>query len=315
MTPDFPASGPLVAIVGATASGKTSLSLELASRFNGEIVNADSRQVYRYMDIGTAKPTPQERALVRHWLIDVVEPDEEYSLARYQEDAQAALRDIWSRRKTAFLVGGTGQYVWALLEGWQTPRVPPDWKLRRSLEERARREGADSLHRELAGVDPQAAQRVDPRNVRRVIRALEVYRTTGRPISSLQDKLRPAFEALILGIAWPRAELYRRIDERVERMLAAGFVDEVRGLLERGYSPELPSMSGIGYRQICRHLRGEMTLTEAAAEMKTENHRLARMQSAWFRRDDPRIRWVEGGKDLRDEGARLVAGWLSERRR
>ena len=314
MTLDSPVSGPIVAILGATASGKTSLSLKLASRFHGEIVNADSRQVYRYMDIGTAKPTPQERALVRHWLIDVADPDEEYNLARYQEDAQAALSDVWSRGKTAFLVGGTGQYVWALLEGWQVPRVPPDRELRRSLEERAQLEGAESLHRELAEVDAAAARRIDPRNVRRVTRALEVRRVTGRPLSSLQDKLRPAFEALILGIAWPRAELYRRIDERVERMLAAGFVEEVQGLLARGYGPELPSMSSIGYRQVCRHLRGEMTLAEAVAEMKTENHRLARMQSAWFRRDDPRIHWVEGGEGLESEATRLVAGWLNEKR-
>jgi tRNA dimethylallyltransferase len=293
MTPDSPRSDPLVAIVGATASGKTSLSLKLAPAFEGEIVNADSRQVYRHVDIGTAKPTPQEREMVRHWVIDVVDPDEEYGLARSQEDAKDAFRDIWSRGKTAFLVGGTGQYVWALLEGWQVPRVAPDWELRRSLEERARKEGAESLHRELAHVDPQSAQRIDSRNVRRVIRALEVYRATGRPISSFQEKLRPEFEALILGIAWPRAELYRRIDERVEQMLAAGFVDEVRGLLERGYSPELPAMSSIGYRQICGHLLGEMTLAEETEKMKTENHRLARMQATWFRRQDPRIHWLD----------------------
>jgi tRNA dimethylallyltransferase len=311
MTSDTAASGPLVAIVGATASGKTALSLKLARSFGGEIVNADSRQVYRHMDIGTAKPTPEERALVRHCLIDVVDPDEEFSLARYQEEAQAALRDIWSRGETAFLVGGTGQYVWALLEGWRVPRVGPDWGLRRSLEERVGREGAASLHQELAEVDPQAARRIDRRNVRRVIRALEVHRLTGRPISSYQEKLRPEFEALILGITWPRAELYRRIDERVERMLAAGFVDEVKGLLARGYGPDLPSMSSIGYKQMCRHVLGEMTLAEATEKMKTEHHRLARMQATWFRRDDPRIRWLDASKvDLYEEAAGIVESGL-----
>ncbi len=238
--------GPLIAVVGATATGKSALALRLARAFDGEIVGADSRQVYRHLDIGTAKPTAAERAQVRHWLIDVAEPDEEFSLGRYLDLAQQALADIWSRGKRAFLVGGTGQYVWSLLEGWQVPRVGPDWALRRSLEERARREGAGVLHQELATVDPEAAARIDPRNVRRVVRALEVYRLTGRPLSSWQEKLQPEFAALILGIDLPRSELYRRIDERVERMLAAGLVDEVRGLLARGYGPD--AAAHVGHR-------------------------------------------------------------------
>ncbi len=304
------AAGPLIAIVGATATGKSALALRLAQAFDGEIVGADSRQVYRRMDIGTAKPTAEQRAQVPHWLIDVIDPDGEFSLASYQELAQEALAAVWSRGKRAFLVGGTGQYVWSLLEGWQVPRVAPDWELRRSLEERARREGPESLHRELAEVDARAASRIDARNVRRVVRALEVYRLTGRPISSWQERLQPEFEALILGIDWPRRELYRRIDERVEGMLAAGLLDEVRGLLARGYGPELPPLSGIGYRQMCQHLAGEISLAEAAAKMKTETHRLARMQSTWFRRDDPRIRWLAAGGDVYGEAARLVGASL-----
>ena len=299
-------SSPLIAVVGATATGKSALALKLAQAFDGEIISADSRQVYRYMDIGTAKPTAAERAHVRHWLIDVVDPDEEFSLGRYLDLAQEALKDIWSRGKTAFLVGGTGQYVWSLLEGWQVPRVEPDWALRRSLEERALREGIETLHRELTTVDPDAASRIDARNVRRVIRALEVYKLTGRPISSWQEKLQPEFAALILGIELPRPELHRRIDERADDMLARGLVDEVRGLLARGYKPELPPMSGIGYRQVCRHLAGECSLAEAAEKMKTETHRLARMQSAWFRRDDQRIHWLTCDGDVYDKAHRLM---------
>jgi len=302
--------GPLIAVVGATASGKSALALRLARAFDGEIVGADSRQVYRGLDIGTAKPPAAEREQARHWLIDVADPDEEFSLGRYLDLARQALADIWSRGKRAFLVGGTGQYVWSLLEGWQVPRVGPDWALRRSLEERARREGSDALHRELAAVDPEAAARIDPRNVRRVVRALEVHRLTGRPLSSWRERLQPEFAALILGVDLPRSELYRRIDERAERMLAAGLVDEVRGLLARGYGPELPPLSGIGYRQVCQHLAGELSLAEATEKMKTETHRLARMQSTWFRRDDQRIHWLAAGEDLYGEAERLVEASL-----
>jgi tRNA dimethylallyltransferase len=299
-------SSPLIAVVGATAIGKSALALKLAQAFDGEIISTDSRQVYRYMDIGTAKPTAAERAQVRHWLVDVVNPDEEFSLGRYLDLAQEALKDVWSRGKTAFLVGGTGQYVWSLLEGWQVPRVEPDWEFRRSLEERARQEGIETLHGELTTVDPDAASRIDARNVRRVIRALEVYKLTGRPISSWQEKLQPEFAALILGIELPRPELHRRIDERADDMLAGGLVDEVRGLLARGYKPELPPMSGIGYRQVCQHLASECSLAEVAEKMKTETHRLARMQSTWFRRDDQRIHWLTCDGDVYDEAHRLV---------
>jgi tRNA dimethylallyltransferase len=302
--------GPLIAVVGATATGKSALALRLARAFDGEIISADSRQVYRYLDIGTAKPTAAERAQARHRLIDVADPDDEFSLGRYLDLARQALGDIWSRGKRAFLVGGTGQYVWSLLEGWQVPRVGPDWALRRSLEEWARQEGAGVLHQELTAVDPEAAARIDPRNVRRVVRALEVYKLTGRPQTSRQEKLQPEFEALILGIEMPRSELYRRIDKRVERMLAAGLVDEVRGLLARGYGPALPPMSGIGYRQVCQYLAGELSLAEATEKMKTETHRLARMQSTWFRRDDQRIHWLAADGDVYGEAERLIKASL-----
>ena len=306
-----PASGPLIAVVGPTASGKSDLALRLAVAFDGEIVGADSRQVYRHLDIGTAKPTPEQQAQAPHWLIDVVDPSDEFSLRRYLDLAREALTDIWSRGKRPFLVGGSGQYVWGLLEGWQVPRVAPDGELRRSLEERAKREGAETLHRELAAVDADAAARIDARNVRRVVRALEVHALSDSTAASSGGKLQPPFDALILAIDRPRAELYRRIDERVDAMFAAGLVDEVGGLLARGYPPELPSMSGIGYRQVCQCLAGELSLAEATAKMKTETHRVARMQLTWFRRDDPRIHWLDPSTgDPYDEAVGIIKSAL-----
>ena len=301
----------LIAIVGPTATGKTALAIALAQRLGGEIVSADSRQVYRHMDIGTAKPTAEQRSLARHHLIDIVDPDQEFSLAQYLELAVTALEDVWSRGKQPLLVGGSGQYVWALLEGWTVPRLPPQRELRRELEERAASQGAEALHRELAQVDPKAAARIDPRNVRRVIRALEVHRATGRPISFWQEKGPPPWQTLILGLTCPRQELYERIDARVGAMMEAGLMDEVRRLLAMGYEPSLPSLSGIGYSQVCQHLAGELSLATAVARIKTTTHRLARQQYTWFRLDDRRIRWLEGG-GAADEAAALAERFLEK---
>ena len=287
------ASPPLFAIAGPTATGKTALALRLAERLGGEIVNADSRQVYRGMDIGTAKPTSEERTHAPHHVMDIVDPDEPFSLGRYLDLAHEALADCWSRGVLPLLAGGTGQYVWALLEGWQVPRVAPDPALRAELEARAGREGVESLLRELDEVDPAYGARVDRRNLRRVIRALEVYRRTGRPLSACQRREPLDARWTVVGLTCAREELYRRIDERVDAMVAAGLVDEVRGLIGRGYGCELPSMSGIGYRQICQHLAGDLSLEEAVERTKTETHRLARMQYTWFRQGDSRIHWID----------------------
>jgi tRNA dimethylallyltransferase len=285
----------VIAIVGATATGKTALGISLASQLAGEIVNADSRQVYRGMDIGTAKPTAAEQAATRHHLLDVVDPDETLTLANYLDAAKAALEDIWSRSKQPILVGGTGQYVWALLEGWRVPRVPPDAELRTRLEQQAAERGGASVVDELRAVDPVSAARIEPRNLRRVVRAIEVTRATGRPFSEWQEKDPPYYDTTVLGLRMDRPSLHTRIDARVDAMMAAGLIDEVRGLNTEGYGCELPAMSGIGYRQICEHLRGERTLEDAVVRIKTETHRLARMQHAWFKPADSRIRWLEAG--------------------
>jgi len=283
----------VIAIVGPTAVGKSELALHLAQYFPVEIISADSRQVYRYMDIGTNKPTPAESASVPHHIIDVVEPDEDFSLAMYHQLAVEALKAIQKKGKLALLAGGSGLYVWSLIEGWKIPQVPPDQKLRRQLEARAEQKGSQSLYQELQDIDPVAAAKINPSNTRRIIRALEIYQTTGQHPSQLQRKEAPGFPILLIGLTRERSKLYRKIDWRVDKMIQRGLVEEVEQLLKKGYSPSLPSMSGIGYKQIGQFLRGEMTLPQAIDKMKYETHRLARHQYAWFRLGDSRIHWFD----------------------
>jgi tRNA dimethylallyltransferase len=302
---------PLIAIVGPTGVGKTEISLKLARRYGGEVVSADSRQIYRGLDIGTAKIGLAERAETPHHLIDVVDPDEVYTLAQYQRAAYAAIADIQARGRLPLLVGGTGLYVRAVLEGWGIPEVPPDPALREELESLARSQGRDALHARLRALDPIAAKRIDPRNVRRVIRALEVCLVTGEAISELQQAEAPPYRIMIIGLKRPRPVLYARIDRRVDRMMAQGLVQEVQALLEAGYSPELPALTGLGYRQIIGYLSGEMTLQEAIAEIKRQTRRFVRQQGTWFRLDDPRIRWFDLEQSSLETIAKAVALGLS----
>jgi len=283
----------VIVIVGPTAIGKSELALHLAQYFPAEIIGADSRQIYRYMDIGTNKPSPAERASVPHHVIDVVEPDEDFSLATYHQLANEALEAIQHKGKLPLLVGGSGLYVWSLVEGWKIPQVSPNQKLRRQLEARAEQEGSQSLYQELQDIDPTAATKINPSNTRRIIRALEIYDATGQPSSHLQRKEAPDFPILLIGLTRERSELYRRIDWRVDKMIQMGLAEEVEQLLKKGYSPSLPSMSGIGYKQIGQFLRGEMTLPQAIDKIKYETHRLARHQYAWFRLSDSRIHWFD----------------------
>ncbi|MBI2957370.1 MAG: tRNA (adenosine(37)-N6)-dimethylallyltransferase MiaA [Chloroflexi bacterium] len=302
----------LVAIVGPTAAGKTRLAIELARVLDGEIVNADSRQVYRHMDIGTAKPDAAERAAVLHHLLDVVDPDEAFSLAIYRQKALEAISSIAGRGKVPFLVGGTGQYVWAILEGWTVPPVAPNTDLRRALEAEAAKGGHMALHRRLVQEDPVAAGTIDPRNVRRVVRALEVTRSTGVPFSSLRQKNRPFFDTLIIGLTMPRPDLYSKIDQRVDSMLCRGLVDEVRCLHAMGYCFDLAPMTGIGYKEISSYLAGEIDLESATEKMKFRTHHLARRQYAWFGMDDARIHWLMSDENAVEKAVALVQEYLGE---
>jgi tRNA dimethylallyltransferase len=292
----------LIAIVGATATGKTALGIELARTHDGEIISADSRQVYRSMDIGTAKPTPEELAAAPHHIVNVVDPDEPFSLGSWLDIAHDAIADVWARGRLPLLVGGTGQYVWALLEGWRVPRVPPQSDLRDELSARP----PDELLAELRRVDPAAEEYIDPRNVRRVIRALEVHTATGKPMSYWRTKEAPAFDALTIGISHPRTDLYARIDERVNAMFEDGLVDEVASLRRRGYGRALPAMSGIGYREVSEYLDGECTLESAIERTKAATHRFARHQNSWFKVADERIHW----RTRAEEAGEAVELWV-----
>jgi tRNA dimethylallyltransferase len=304
--------GTMLVIVGPTAVGKTALAVRLAEAVGGEVVSADSRQVYRGMDVGTAKATPQERARVAHHLLDIVDPDEALSLAQFQALAYAAIDDILARGRVPFLVGGTGQYVMAVVEGWQVPRVPPDESLREELYRQAEEAGPEALHSRLGELDSIAARRIDPRNVRRVIRALEVCLTTGRPISEQQEKS-PRYQPLMIGLTLPRPQLYRRIDERVGRMIEAGLEDEVRRLIAAGYGFDLPAMSGVGYGQFAPYLAGEAGLADVIRDIKQATRRFVRHQDNWFRRDDPRIHWLAAHPDPYPSALDLVRRFLAGR--
>ena len=304
----------LIAIVGPTAVGKSALAIHLAQVFGGEIVSADSRQVFHGMDIGTAKPNPEERELVPHHLIDVVEPDQDFTLALYQQMATRAIQDIQRRGRLALLVGGSGLYVRALLGGFRIPHVSPDAELRRSLKQKAAEEGYMALYEELKGVDPTAAKRIDPRNVRRVIRALEVFRAIGLPFSRLQGSspFLPNYRTITIGLTTSRGDLYRRIDSRVDTMMKQDLVKEVKLLLEQGYSLDLPAMSGLGYKQIGQYLKGELNLAEAVQKIKNETHRFARHQYAWFRLNDEAIQWFHVGLGMEQLVQSLLQGFIPE---
>ena len=302
---------PLLVIVGPTGVGKSALAVQLAERFGGEIVNADSRQVYRGMEIGTAAPSASERAAVPHHLYGIADPGEGFSLARWLPLATAAIADIDGRGGLPVVVGGTGQYVNALVGGWQAPRVPPDPALRERLEAVIAQEGVEAAARELLEADPDAASRIDLRNPRRVMRALEVAAALGPGARGGQSA--PPYRTLLLGLTTgTREELHRRIDARVDAMLAGGWLDEVRVLLDAGHSPGLPSLSSMGYRELAQHLLGEMALEEAARRIKLAHHRLARQQYTWFKPSDARIRWLAAGEGAEAEAAGVVGAWLGE---
>ena len=295
---------PLIVLVGPTAVGKSAVAIRLALKLRSEIISADSRMVYRGMDIGTAKPAAAgkpgppraeaERAEIVHHLIDVVEPDEPFSAGRFKTLAAAAINRLHCEGIVPIVVGGTGLYVKLLLHGlWEGPEA--DGPLRERLYEAERREGAGYLHQQLKGIDPDSARAIKPQDRSKLVRAIEVYEKTGRPISDHHREHRfseKPYEAILIGLRRSRADLYRRIEARVDKMMADGLVEEVRGLIEKGYSDELPSMKGLGYRQIVGFIKGEYDRAEAVHRLKRDTKRYAKRQFTWFNRD-PSIRWID----------------------
>lgn len=308
--PEPPAA--LVAIVGPTAVGKTAVAVALAAEFNAEIVSADSRQVYCGLDIGTAKPTAAERAQATHYVIDV-EPahSTSFSLAVWREHAESAMKAIAARGKRPWLVGGTGLYVQAIVEGLALPDVPPQPRLRAELEQTMREEGIEALAARLQDLDPAAAAQIDRRNPRRLIRALEVCLVSGKPFSTQRALRPPPYPILQIGLRTDRAMLYRRIGERVDAMIAAGFVAEVQGLLDEGLTTDLPSLQSAGYRQIAAYLRGSCTLAEAIQQTKYATHQLAKRQETWFRKQKG-IQWIEIGADAVESARERIEGFYGE---
>jgi tRNA dimethylallyltransferase len=302
---------PLVVIIGPTAVGKSEMAIKLAEYFNGEIVSADSRLFYRGMSIGTAKPTYEERQRVPHHLIDVASPDQPWSLALFQADANRVIRSIYKRHRLPFLVGGTGQFVHALIKGWKIPPIQPNLRLRTVLDEWGKALGADQLHAKLAVLDPPAARAIDPSNVRRTVRALEVILTTGNRFSEQRQSGFELYQQILLGLTRPRAELYQRIDDRIKKMLDAGFIDEVRDLLEAGYSAELPTMTAIGYGEIAAYLNGKTSLDEAIVGMKRRTREFVRRQANWFKENDPNIQWFYVNGATIDDMVSAINKWLA----
>ena len=307
----YPPAPPLLAIVGPTAVGKTRLAVALGEQFGGEIINADSRQVYRHLDVGTAKPTSLERSRAPHHLLDILDPDDPFSLGEFLTLARELIPEVRRRGHQPIVAGGTGQYVWALLEGWRVPVVPPDPDFRASKLREAEAQGGAVLHAELRAIDPQRAGELDPRNLRRVIRALEIHRYTGSPPSALGKGGRRPVTALILGLTMERARLYQRIDERVDQMMEQGFLEEVEQLSKLGYRLGQGSLASPGYRELGQHLEGELSLDEAVQRTKYQTHRLARRQYTWFKPEDHRIRWLNA-QDLNvdEQAAHLVEEYL-----
>lgn len=285
---------PLVVILGPTAVGKTALSLSLAKKFNGEIISADSRLFYRGMDIGTAKPTKEEMQIVPHHLVDVAEPDERWSLGRFKRQATAIIEEIHQRGKIPFLVGGTGQFIRAVTQGWVVPELKADEQMRQVLTRWVEDEiGPEGLYERLIVVDPLAAENILPGNVRRTIRAFEVIFKTGQRFSELRQREPVPYRTLQIGLNRPREELDLRIEERVDAMIEQGFLEEVRTLLKKGVSQDMPSMSALGYQQLATFLSGEITFEEAVEEIKKVTKKFYRRQMTWFKLTDKQIYWFE----------------------
>jgi len=297
-------------IVGPTGVGKTALALEIAKTINSEIISTDSRLLYRGMDIGTAKPSPDELRLVKHHLIDVAEPDDPWSLSRFFQAVFETTDQLLEKGILPILVGGTGQYFRSLVEGWEIPEIEPNPELRQTLERWGNEIGPLELHRKLALLDPKSGELIQHQNIRRTIRALEVIFSTGKRFSDLRKKTKPNYDFKVIGLSRPREELYKIIDERSDEMFTKGFVKEVENLTKKEYSKDLPAMSAIGYHEILRYLAGEITLEEAKVVMKRKTRLFVRRQSNWFNRDNPLIEWYTIPPDPKDSVIASVKSWM-----
>jgi tRNA dimethylallyltransferase len=302
----------LLIIVGPTAVGKTETAILLAERLDAEIISADSRLLYRGMDIGTAKPSLAERARVRHHMIDIADPDEIWSLAVYQSRVHEIITGIHNQQRLPILVGGTGQYVRAFSQGWMAPIAQPEPELRRILENWSREITPEGLHKRLAILDPQAATQIDFHNVRRTIRALEVILLTGQLFSVQRINVHSPYRLLTVGLTRPRSELYDRIDSRIDKMFSEGLIYEVEALLSKGYSPGLPSLSAIGYREVIEYLSGSLILDQAIAKMKKKTRNFVRRQANWFKPDDPDIHWFDAGNETINAIEAFVKEWIEQ---
>lgn len=277
----------VIVIVGPTASGKTNLSIELAKRMNGEIISADSMQIYKYMDIGTAKPTKEEMQDISHYLIDEVLPNEDFNVVRFKELAEKYIDYILEKGKQPIVAGGTGLYISSLINNINFSESESDWELREALKKEAEEFGTEYLHKKLQEVDPDSALSIHPNNIKRVIRALEVYYQTQKPISyhnEMSRSIPPKYQFVLVGLNMDRQVLYERINKRVDIMIQNGLVDEVKGLVDQGYADSIISMQGIGYKEILEFLRNNITLEQAIDNIKQGTRRYAKRQITWFKR-------------------------------
>lgn len=302
-------------IVGPTAVGKTEYAIELAEALNGEIISADSRYFYRGMNIGTAKPDASQLARIKHYLIDVADIKENWSLALYQREVLGAITEINEKGKLPFLVGGTGQFIRAIIEGWNVPAKGANSEIRNSLENWIEKIGAEEAHRKLSLIDPAAAELIDFRNKRRTIRAFEVIFLTGRKFSEQRNKGYVDFEYKIIGLIRDRKELFVRIDKRIEDMFENGFIKEVEGLLSKGYSIQDPPLSAIGYQEVIQFIQGSMNFEECFNRIKQRSHEFVRRQANWFKESDERITWFDVTVDQKDAMTKFILskkGWIND---
>lgn len=299
---------PVIVIGGPTASGKTALSIELAKKYNTQIVSADGMQIYKYMDIGTAKPTQEEKEGIFHYMIDIITPDTPYSVAQYVTDAHKCIKEIYDRGKTPIIVGGTGLYINSLINDVDFLENDSDTSIREELEEFYNKNGADALYDELKKIDEKASLNIHKNNVRRVIRAIEFYKMTGVPISQHQEETKKKISRYLpcmLAIKWDMEKLYERIDKRVDIMVEEGLIQEVEGLFSMGYENAVLSMQGIGYKEILQYLKGEITKDEAIEKIKLNTRHYAKRQMTWFRKDE-RIHWLDYKGDVLSQAVKIL---------